>query len=153
MSVHPAGREVYTWLDFFMISGFMLVCALALSAVLAALTALSSWLAGRLGGDLRFAKRFVEHAYAYMPVAMISLVIGLGGELFDALPLAGAPASLIPLSKAALFAAGVAWSLVIGWRLLGEQGLGGGRRLTSLTPLVAGIGIVALAWWPAIFGL
>jgi len=153
MSVHPDGREVYTWLDFFMITVSMLACAVALTAVLAALTSLSSSIAGALGADLRFRARFVEQAYAYMPVAMVSLAIGLGGELFEALPLLGVPAALIPAIKLGLFALGVLWSLVLGSRLLAGQGLRGAKRSLALLPLIAGVAVIGLAWWPAIFGL
>ncbi|TAM64218.1 MAG: 4Fe-4S binding protein [Rhodanobacter sp.] len=153
MSVHRQGREVYTWLDFFMITGFMLACALALTAVLTLLTTLSSWLAGRLGADLDLRRRFVEQAYAYMPVAMVSLVVGLGSELFDALILAGSPTQAVAALKAVLFVLGMVWSLALGRRLLGAQGLSGTRRAAALLPLLAGVVILGLAWWPAIFGL
>ncbi len=88
-----------------------------------------------------------------MPVAMVSLVIGLGGELFEALPLLGIRAALIPAIKLGLFALGVLWSLVLGSRLLAGQGLGGAKRSLALLPLVAGVAVIGLAWWPAIFGL
>jgi hypothetical protein len=153
MSVHPGGREIYTWLDFFMITVFMLTCAVALTAVLAALTSLSSWIAGTLGADLRFRARFVEQAYAYMPVAMVSLVIGLGSELFDALPLVGVPTAFIPAIKLGLFGLGVLWSLVLGRQLLVGQGLRGAKRSLVLLPLFAGVVAIGLAWWPAIFGI
>jgi hypothetical protein len=153
VAVHPAGREVFTWLDFFMISGFMLGCALILTAVLAALTALSSWLAGRLGADNDGRRRLLELAYAYMPVAMVSLVIGLGGKLFDALALTGLPAPAVAGIKVGLFALSVIWSFALGRRLLGVQGLAGVRRWAALVPTVAGIGVIGLAWWPAIFGV
>ena len=153
MSVHRNGREVYTWLDFLTITGFMLGCAVLLAAVLTLLTALSSGLSGRLGADLDGRRRFVEQAYAYMPVAMVSLVVGLGGELFDALAQAGLPMRAVALVKVALFALGMVWSIALGRRLLGAQGLAGLRRCLALLPLLAGVGLVGLAWWPAIFGL
>lgn len=153
MSVHPAGREVYTWLDFFMICGFMLACAGLVTAVLGALTALSSWMAGRAGADRDFGRRFVEQAYAYMPVAMVSLVIGLGGELFQGLVSLGLSASVVADVKAALFALGVVWSVGLGHRLLGVQGLAQARRWFALLPLVAGSAVIGAFWWPAIFGL
>ncbi|MDE3115994.1 MAG: 4Fe-4S binding protein [Pseudomonadota bacterium] len=153
MSVHPAGREVYTWLDFFMISGFMLACAVMITAVLGALTALSSWMAGRAGADRDFRRRFVEQAYAYMPVAMVSLVIGLGSELFEGLKSFGLSAPVVADIKATLFTLGVIWSVGLGLRLLGVQGLAGARRWLALLPLVAGSAFIGAAWWPAIFGL
>ncbi len=153
MSVHPEAHEVFTWLDFFMIVGFMSACAIALSLILTTLTAASSWLAGRLGGDLDGRKRLVELAYAYMPVAMLSLVIGLGGELFQAMSLTGLSVDALAVIKAVLFGLSVIWSLGLGLKLLGKQGLGGIRRIVALAPTLVGIGVVGLAWSPALFGL
>ena len=151
MSVHPAAREVFTWLDFFMITGYMLAWAVALTAVLFILTRFASGLAGRLGADGDGRSRFVELAYAYMPVAMVSLVIGLGGKLFEALTTVGAPAVVVTGIKAALFFVSVIWSLYLGYRLLGVQGLSGLRRGAALVPGALGIAVVGAAWWPAIF--
>lgn len=153
MAVHPAGREVYNWLDFFMISGFMLGFAVLTTAALAALTTASGWIGGRLGADLDLRRRTVELAYAYMPVAMVSLVIGLGAKLFNVISQSGVPSSTVADGKAALFALSVIWSLMLGHRLLGAQGLSGVRRWTTLIPMIVGIGLIGLAWWPAIFGL
>ena len=152
MVVHPAARETFTWLDFFMITGFMLACAALLTTALAATTAFSSWLAGRLGGDLDGRQRFIELAYAYMPVAMISLVIGLGGKLFAALGEVGLSMQTLEAVKIGLFALSVAWSLALSRRLLARQGLAGVRCLTASLPTVAGIGLIGLAWSPALFG-
>lgn len=152
MSVHPAAHEVFTWLDFFMIVGFMSACALVLSLVLLAFTAVSSWLSGRMGGDRSGGQRLVELAYAYMPVAMLSLVIGLGGELFDSMTLLGVPANDVSILKASLFALSVIWSLGLGLKLLHRQGLAGVRCAVALLPMLAGIGVIGLAWSPALFG-
>lgn len=147
MSVHPDRREVFVWLDFFLIVGFMLAVMAAMTAMLGALTAAAAWLAGRLGAALPFRARFVELGYQYAPVAMVSLVVGLGGALFQPLgPLAGA-------AKGVLFVAGIAWSLWLGWRILAVQGLAGASRIPALAPGLVGTVAVALAWWPAIFGL
>jgi len=153
MSVHPAGREVYTWLDFFLITGFMLAWALGLTGILALFTALSSHIAGQMGADRDFRQRFVEQAYAYMPVAMGSLVIGLGGKLFDAFTQLGMAPVAVAAMKAGLFAAALLWSVGLGYRLLGREGVRGGGRILALLPLLAGVGLVATAWGPAIFGL
>jgi hypothetical protein len=153
MSVHPAAREVFTWLDFFTISGFMLACAAVLAAVLVALTAVAGGLAGRFGADRGLTARMVELAYAYMPVAMVSLVIGLGGKLFAALTNLGMPVAMVAAVKIAVFGLSVVWSLQLGHRLLGAQGLAGARRWGALTPEAVGIALIGLAWWPALFGL
>jgi hypothetical protein len=149
---HPQAREVFTWLDFFMITGFMLACAAILTAILGALTAASSWMAGRLGADGGDRQRLIELAYAYMPVAMLSLVLGLGGKLFDSLTLAGMPSFAVSGIKTGLFALSVIWSLGLSHRLLGGRGLSGVRRWTAMIPNVAGIGVIGAAWYLAIFG-
>lgn len=153
MVVHPAARESYTWLDFFMIVGFMLACAICLTFVLGMTTTLSSWLAGRIGGDLDLRGRFVELAYAYMPVAMISLVIGLGGKLFSALGDIGVAPLAVELIKILLFGLSVAWSLALLRRLLTVQGLPGIRGWAAAVPTMVGIGVIGLAWSPALFGI
>ena len=147
MSVHPDRREVFVWLDFFMITGFMLAVMAAMTVALGLLTAASAWLAGRAGAGSPFRARFVELGYQYAPVAMVSLVVGLGGALFQPLgDLAGA-------AKGMLFVAGIAWSLWLGWRILAVQGITGAARALPLVPGLVGTVAVALAWWPAIFGL
>lgn len=153
MSVHPAAREVFTWLDFFMITGFMLGCAALLTAVLTLCTSASAWLGGRLGADGTRRQRFVELAYQYMPVAMVSLVIGLGGDLFQSLAAAGLSTSTVATVKALLFVGSLAWSIGLGHRLAGGRGLAGIRRWTALAPCLLGSLIIGLAWSPAIFGV
>lgn len=151
MAVHPAGREVFTWLDFGMIVAFMLATATVFAAGLTLATALQSWLAGRLRADGGFRSRFLELAYQYLPVAMVSLVIGLGSELFGLLQrlIGKTPTQFVEIG---LFATGLAWSLVIGRRLLQRQGLFGARLGIAIIPAVTGCAFAALAWWPALFG-
>ena len=80
-------------------------------------------------------------------------MIGLGVELFEALPLLCVPAALIPAFKLGLFGLGVLWSLLLGSRLLTREGLGGAKQSLVLLPLFAGVAVIGLAWWPAIFGI
>jgi len=134
-----------------MITGFMCAFAGAFAAALAGTTGTAAWLAGRLGADADFRTRFVELGYQYAPVAMISLVIGLGGELFDGLAVlgAGAPAA----AKAACFALALAWSLWLGNAILARQGIAALQRALPLAPGLAGSLLAGAAWWVAIFGL
>jgi polyferredoxin len=150
MVVHPEAREVFVWLDFLMIVGFALAVMLAMTAVLCAATAVGAWLAGRFGADLDGRGRFVELGYQYAPVAMTSLLLGLGGELFDALTGLGAHETVIMGFKVATLAAGVAWSIALGARILRRQGLHGARMVPAMVPCVAGSLAVAAAWWPAV---
>jgi hypothetical protein len=129
----------------------MLFWAAATAAALALATLASAWLAGQAGGDSTLRQRFVELGYLTMPVALVSLVIGLGSRLFE--PLAalgdGAPAQ----ARQALFLIAVAWSLHLGNRILALQGVPARSRWRPLLPSMAGIGAVGLSWWAAIFGL
>ncbi|MDH3234414.1 MAG: 4Fe-4S binding protein, partial [Alphaproteobacteria bacterium] len=152
MSVHPERREVFNWLDFMMIVGFMSACMVAVAAALALTTAVAAWLSGRFGGDRDFRARFVELGYQYAPVAMVSLLLGLGGALFEPVAaLAGAHAA--GLLKGAILIAGLVWSAHIGRRILARQGLAGGGAFAALVPGLLGSALVGLAWWPAVVGL
>jgi hypothetical protein len=153
MSVHPERREVFAWLDFITISGFMIACMLAFAVVLGLTTWLAAWLSGKQAGDRSLRERFVELGYQYTPVAMVSLVIGLGATLFASLRSVGLDASGIAWVKAALFLGGIGWSVWLGNRILGMQGVSLGRRWLPLVPGLAGSLFVGAAWWPGIFGV
>src|SRR3954470_4399676 len=86
MVVHPEAREIFVWLDFLLITGWMIAIMLALAAVLALLHAAGAWPAGRFGGAGRFATRFAALTYRARPATMISLLLGLGVDLFKLLP-------------------------------------------------------------------
>ena len=148
MVVHPEAREVFVWLDFFLIVGWMLTVMIGLSAILGGLSAAAAWLAGRLGGDGRFGRRFVELGYQVAPSAMVSLLLGLGGDLFGLMP-----ASVAAAAKVALLGGAIAWGVWLGWRILGGMGLTGWRTGLALAPGVIGNLLVATAWWPAVIGI
>lgn len=153
MSVHPERREVFVWLDFLLIVGFMLACMAAMTALLAATTGAAAWLSGRAGGSGRFGQRFTELGYQYAPVAMVSLIVGLGYALFEPLRALGFGVEGIRLAKGLLFAAGLVWSIHLGHRILAHQDLPPLRRVLPLVPGVIGSLAVGFGWWPAIFGL
>lgn len=153
VSVHPQRAEVFLWLDFVMIVGFMVACMIVLTVMLAAVTSVSARLSGLVGGDGSFTQRFTELGYQYAPVAMMSLVIGLGGMLFE--PLKETPLGVPGMQavKGLLFLVGVLWSIWLADRILARQGIPATRRWLPLLPGVAGNIAVGIAWWPAIFGL
>ena len=147
MVVHPEAREVFVWLDFFLIGGWMVAVMLAFTAVLAALQAAGAWLAGRLGAAGAFGERFVALSYQVAPVAMVSLLLGLGIELFKLVP-AGA---MMPVKIAAL-AAAVVWGAALGRRILAGMGVRGAGAALAMLPGLAGGLVIAAAWWPAVIG-
>ncbi|MFQ5661090.1 MAG: 4Fe-4S binding protein [Gammaproteobacteria bacterium] len=151
MSIHPGRREVFVWLDFFMIVGFILAVTLVLALLLYCTTSLCAWLSGVMGGDRTYRARFIELGYQYAPVAMVSLVLGLGGGLFAPLQHLGFTLTEIAYVKASLFLPGLIWSLYLGAHILSRQGLLLRQSWLPLIPGFAGSLIIALAWWPALF--
>jgi hypothetical protein len=136
-----------------MITGFMTTCMLVFAVVLGGTTWLSAWLSGKHAGDRNMQSRFVELGYQYTPVAMMSLVIGLGATLFESLRALGLDTSEIAGIKTVLFLTGLAWSIWLGNRILGSQGVPAGRRWLPLAPGLLGSLFVGAAWWPGIFGV
>lgn len=152
MSVHPDQREIFYWLDFVTISAFMLAVAMMFAALLGGTTAATAWLAGRTGGDRSFGERFVELGYQFAPVAMASLLVGLGDKLFSGLVTLGSPSWVMENLKAGFLLGGLAWSLFLANRILARQGVVWKWRWLPMIPGAAGSLAVALAWWSAIFG-
>lgn len=151
MSVHPARREVFLWLDFVMITGFMAATMLVFTLGLSLLTMTAAWLAGLVGAQGTMRSRFLELGYQFTPIAMVSLLIGLGNGLFTALKSVGLPPEAVSAIKIGLFAGGIVWSLWLAWRILATQNVTGPRVLPALVPGLVGTVAVALAWWPALF--
>ncbi|MBI5163464.1 MAG: 4Fe-4S binding protein [Magnetospirillum sp.] len=150
MSVHPERREVFLWLDFVMIVGFMGLVMVAFAAVLATATAAAAALAGALGGRGTLGSRFLALGYQFAPVAMVSLLIGLGGGLFQALAALGLPVGWVAGLKAGLFAVGGLWSLWLGWKILAAQGIPAPWRPLPLAPGLVATAAAAAAWAPAV---
>ncbi len=148
MSVHPAQGQSYNWLDFIMIVGFMFVFMLMSLAVLTLTNSLSSLLCKNAVSTFR--ERFTILGYQYAPVAMMSLLIGLGDLLFKTLEI-NFGGALTEGIKISLLLLSLGWSGWLGWRLLKDYATGWKRSIAML-PGVAGATLVVLAWWPAIFG-
>ncbi len=153
MSVHPDRREVFNWIDFFSIITFMSGFMVLFSCVLTITTGISAWLSGKFGGDKTFRSRFIELGYQYAPIAMVSLVIGLGSELFNVFGWMGFGEEIIGWSKGILFGAAWFWCIRLGYKILENQGVKESNRWLAMVPGTFGSLMVGLAWWPAIFGL
>ena len=153
MSVHPARAETFLWLDFLMIVGFMLGTMAVLTVVLACLTAVGAAIARKLGADGGFGQVFTELGYQYAPVALMSLIIGLGAELLNPLRNTAVGIEGVHVIRGGLFLIGVVWSIWLGDRILKRQGIDVSKRWLPLLPGIAGSLFVGFGWWPAIFGL
>jgi polyferredoxin len=153
MSVHPDRSETFMWLDFVMINSFMIGCMLLLTAVLAATTAGAALLARRAGAHGGFGRCFSELGYQYAPIALVSLVIGLGAELFEPLRQTAFGIEGVHAVKGTLFLAGMLWSAWLADCILARQGIALRDRWLPLLPGLVGSIATGIAWWPAIFGL
>lgn len=149
MSVHPERREVFRWLDFFMITGTM-VTVMALSALVLSVASLASaGLARWRGSAESLFQAFVQIGYSQAPVALMALMIGLATELFTPFMRLGMTTAQVNDVKAAMILLGLLWSVWLAWRIL--QGLGVDRgRWLALLPSAAGSSAMAAAWWLAV---
>ena len=153
MSVHPERREVFNWLDFTSILTFMMIITVIFTVLMASINQLQTILVKRINPLSKEHSVFNILAYQYMPVAMISLLIGLGGKLFTLLEVLGLHPTLTIALKAGLFLAAILWSIKIGIRLVSKLGIVGGQLWLPVSVGATGSIAVGLSWWPAIFGL
>jgi hypothetical protein len=86
-------------------------------------------------------------------VALVSLVIGLGGELFKLLGLLGLEPELVSYIKLGMFVLSLLWSLQLGERILAYQGVPLRLRWLPVIPGLSASLVIGYAWMPAIFGL
>src|SRR3546814_1581242 len=86
----------------------------------------------------------------FLPVAMISLLLGLGGNLFHLMG-QGIGVEGAAIVKAVLFLGSMAWSFALGLKLLRGQGVSGGRRWLPMMPGALASVAIGAAWYPAIF--
>lgn len=141
---YPAAGEVFIWLDFIAISTFMLGSMVVVTLALFAFTALSALISGVSGHEETFAEAVVRLGYLYAPVALVSLVLGLGLMLFGSLGSLGISASAIRALEIGFLLLGAAWSVFLASRL------NRGPR-AALVPSVAGVFAVAYLWYSVLF--
>ncbi|MEK7313462.1 MAG: 4Fe-4S binding protein [Deltaproteobacteria bacterium] len=135
---YPQAGDVFNLLDAVSIITFMLGMTVFVGGVLFLVTALSSLCLKR--DDLILSEVFAL-GYAYAPVALVSLVAGLGGMLFDGMAESGIASAFI---KQSLFIAGIIWSAHISFKLAN-------RRVLPAVILSAGVIFIAFLWKGALF--
>lgn len=138
---YPEAGEVFNWLDFTSITSFMLLSMISIAVVLFLLTLLSAFM---LGGEEEAMTKVARLGYLYTPVALLSLVLGLGLILFQSLVGLGLNKETAHVIQWALFAGGGIWSIYLAARLHGLFS-------PAMIPNIFGIGLVAAAWHMALF--
>jgi len=153
---YPAAGEVFNWLDFISISSFMLLCMVGVGAALFFLTGLSTFVVRRAGEkarEVKFTETLTMLGYQYAPVALVSLVIGLGLGLFQSLETLGISADSVRLIQVIFFALGAVWSLYLGVRLQNNL-ISAGKvpaLILSMIPSACGVFLIALLWHRVLF--
>ncbi|KAA1175956.1 4Fe-4S binding protein [Marinobacter salinexigens] len=149
MSVHPERREIFRWLDFFMISGTM-VSVMVLCAIALGLASLgSAALARHFGSECRLLRATIQLGYSQAPVALMALMIGLATELFTPFIGLGMTVAQVSNVKSLMILAGLLWSLWLAWQILNGLGVRRGRAL-AMVPTALGSASMAAAWWMAV---
>lgn len=138
---YPSAGDVFNRLDFISIATFMLFCMAGIAIILFTLTMLS---ASIVRGKDRIMSTVAKLGYLYAPVALVSLIIGLGLILFQSLSDLGIGKDAVRMAQGFLFAAGGLWSIYLAIRLHKGWSM-------AVIPNVLGIGFIALAWYKVLF--
>lgn len=150
MNVNTAARQAYSWLDFFSIVSYMLLWMLASLTALSGATLLTSWQLKRITKSQTIKYYFTVLGYQFMPVAMVSIVIGLGAQLFSTLTVFGVTHTVVASIKLALLVASALWSIYLGIKLIKPYQLTSFQQCRLLLPCIIADCLIVLAWWPAI---
>lgn len=138
---YPGAGEVFNWLDVISITTFMLGSMAMIALILFLLTAIAAVLLRETEAIVTTITRL---GYLYAPVALVSLILGLGLILFQSLGDLGLSKRAIQILQGGLFAGGGIWSIYLAIKIQERWSL-------ALIPSIAGIGFVALAWHRVIF--
>ena len=138
--------ELFIGFDSIGIATFMLMTMAGVAAILFLFTTLSALML-RKGEPLT--RTITTLGYLYAPVALVSLLLGMGQMLFGSLGEIGSktgmfePASMKTIAGL-FFAVGGLWSLYLARKLQG-------RLSPAIIPAVLGVGMIAFLWHGVLF--
>ncbi|MFQ5353323.1 MAG: 4Fe-4S binding protein [Thermodesulfobacteriota bacterium] len=142
MMNYPKYGEVLTWLDSIAIITFITAFMFCILLVLYALTSLSALAIDKYRDNLAL-------GYLYAPVALVSLVVGVGGMIFSSLGVFGLGEGAIHAVEAGIFAIGGLWSVILALRLTAH--FSKARQAIAMVPNFIGISLVAFLWYEVLF--
>jgi len=137
----PEAGEVFNWLDIISISTFMFGSMIIVAGILLLLTSLSALILKEKDGVIATITRL---GYLYAPVALVSIVMGLGLIFFQSMVDLGLSKETVRMIQGVLFTSGCIWSLHLANKVQG-------RRSPAIIPNIIGIGLVAFAWHRVLF--
>jgi polyferredoxin len=125
--------------------GALLAGTLGGIALLSALTGSSALLL--LGRQpVRARDLFVRLGYAYAPISLFSLFLGLSKPTFESMAAVGLPPTVAATVRTGLLLLGAVWGVVTAWRIL-RLGRPTARRVgLAFLPYAVGAGLVLSAW-------
>lgn len=142
MMNYPKHGEVLTWLDSTAIITFITAFMFITFLVLYALTRLSTSILDKYRENLAL-------GYLYAPIAMVSLVVGVGGMIFSSLGFLGLDEFSIHAVEAGVFALGGLWSVILALRLTAH--ISRTRQAMAMVPNFIGIATVGFLWYQVLF--
>jgi len=149
VSVHPERREVFLGMDAILISSYMLFWMVSVAALMAGITYIITYMT-RKSSSLRFKIRFTEVGYHLIPVAMVSLLIGLGGELFNLIGNNEQSLFVIKLIKITVLILSALWGVRLCNSILALQRVDIEKRRVALAVSALGNFSIAGLWLLAI---
>ncbi|MBI3576130.1 MAG: 4Fe-4S binding protein [Gammaproteobacteria bacterium] len=136
---YPEASDVFTWLDGALIVGYIGATALAVgSFILLSLAAAQKFL-GRPGLMWRL-------AYAFIPLAGVSVFLGLSMLTVTQLRAEGLALAWVPAARAALLALGFGWSAWLAMRLIAAVPVASARRLAAVGAVLPALALMPATW-------
>lgn len=138
---YPDAGEVFNYLDFISITTFMTGSMIFVASIMFLLTFLSAFISHKpLGTDMESIHATVARlGYLYAPVALVSLILGLGLILFQSLGAFGLSKEAVKMIQLILFTSGGIWSAYLAIKLQERLGM-------AIIPNLIGIGFIAFLW-------
>ncbi len=147
-----AWNQHFTWFDVGLITSYMLGYGIIVGILSALLLAASAWLV--VERKHNFKKAFILLTYQCIPIAILSIVIGLCGKFFEVMHHDfGLSLKIAAMIKFSLLLGSMLWSLwltaTVIFGLIRQINL---RFCLSLTFILLYIAMIFYLWWPATLG-
>lgn len=143
---YPQANDSFSWLDGLLILAYLLGSALLLGGGL--------WLLLRAAVRIMGRRASLLHrlSLSLIPLGAAGLFLGLSATTVKLLRYEGLALAWAQPARAALLAGAIAWSLWLGWRVIGQHGANGLRRLAAFACLLLASALVGYGWWLQFWG-
>jgi hypothetical protein len=143
---YPQANDLFSWLDGLLILFYLSVSALLLGGGLWLLLRAAALLVSRSGNA------FEQLALSLIPLGACGLFLGLSATTVKLLRYEGLVLAWVQPARASLLVGAIAWSLWLGWQVLGRHAARGLKRLVAFGCLLLGSAGVGYGWWLQFWG-